>query len=76
MPISGEEKKITEENIEKDTFIATFTNGAFSQLENLKQFYNQPDLTEVIKLAISFLQQVRERREKEAPSENTKKTVQ
>jgi len=65
MPITGEEKKITEHTEEKEAFIATFTNGAFTQLKNLQEFYKQPDLNELIKLSISFLQQIKERKEKE-----------
>jgi hypothetical protein len=64
MPISGEEKKITEEQAEKDALVVSFTNGALQQLKDLNVFYKQPDLTELVKLGISFLQQVKEVDEK------------
>jgi hypothetical protein len=66
MPITGESKKITEEGTEKDAFQVSFTNGALVQLENLKNHFKQSDLTEAVKLGISFLQQIKERNEEAA----------
>jgi len=65
MPIKGFIKKITEDGQEKDCFSLDFTNGAKAQLEELQAFFKASDLTEVVKLGISFLQQFKEIKEKE-----------
>lgn len=65
MPIKGSLKKITEDGQEKDCFSLDFTNGAKAQLEELQTFFKTSDLTEVVKLGISFLQQFKEIKEKE-----------
>lgn len=65
MPITGKQDQITEEGNEKTAFVVTFSNGALEQLETLKAHYNQADLTEVIKLGVSFLQQIKERKEEQ-----------
>jgi hypothetical protein len=70
MPISGEEKKINEDSVEKDAVVISFTNGALQQLKDLSTFYKQSDLTELVKLGISFLQQVKEIDEKKNKSVN------
>ncbi len=65
MPILGRKEKISEEGESKEGFVVTFTNGALDQLNDFSNFYNKNDLTEVIKLAVSFLQQIKELKEKE-----------
>ncbi len=74
MPIKGSLKKITEDGQEKDCFSLDFTNGAKAQLEELQLFFKTPDLTEVVKLGISFLQNFKEFKEtKEKEKGNGKK---
>lgn len=68
MPIVGENKKITEEGNEKDAFVVSFTNGALEQLGEFRDFFKQTNLEEVVKLAVSFLQQIREMKEREDKS--------
>lgn len=60
MPIQGKNETIQEEGKEKDAFTVTFTNGAKQQISDLKQFFKQPDELELIKLAISLLENIRE----------------
>jgi len=64
MPVTGEEKKINENGIEKDAFILSFTNGAVGQLDELKSFFKKGDKLEIVKMAISFLQLMKEQDEK------------
>lgn len=67
MPIQSEEKKIDENGEQKDALAVTFTNGAKQQISELKDFFNQSSELELIKLAISVLQEAKESR--------TRKTV-
>lgn len=64
MPLEGKEQKITEDGGEKDAFVVTFTNGARQQLADLKMFFKQENELELIKLAISLLENVKENRQK------------
>lgn len=60
MPITSEMGKKTEEGIEKDSLIVTFTNGAKDQLAELQEYYKSASELEVIKLGISYLQRIKE----------------
>ncbi len=60
MPIQGKNETIKEEGQDKDAFTVTFTNGAKQQINDLKDFFNQSDELELIKLAISLLENIRE----------------
>ena len=68
MPITGIKKDIQEDGQTKPAFEVTFTNGAYQQLEDFRQYFKQTDLTEVIKLGMSFLQHIKEVKEKEGNS--------
>ena len=63
MPVSGQDKTINEDGRDKDGFSVNFTNGAKDQLEELKEYFKASNLTEVIKLGVSFLQRVKESEE-------------
>lgn len=65
MPIDGKNDKINDNGTEKPAFVVTFTNGALDQLKEFSSFFEKNDLTEVIKLGVSFLQQIKELKEKE-----------
>lgn len=65
MSLTGEEKKITENGEEKDGLAVYFTNGALQQLQELKAFFKVSNDLETVKVAISFLQQIKERQERE-----------
>ncbi len=65
MSVNQRTEKITEDGQEKDAFVVTFTNGAKQQLQELQTFFKAPDLLEVVKLGISFLQRIKENRENE-----------
>lgn len=65
MPIDGKDEKIYDNGVEKSAFVVTFTNGALDQLKEFSHFFEKSDLTEVIKLGVSFLQQIKELKEKE-----------
>lgn len=60
MPITSEKGKKNEEGIEKDSITFTFTNGAKDQLAELKEHFSQENELELIKLAISLLQKIKE----------------
>jgi hypothetical protein len=67
MAITGEEKKVQEGGEQKDAFVVTFSNGALSQVEELKHFFGRESNLELIKSAISFLQLLKEQEEKKKP---------
>ncbi len=64
MALSSEDKIIKEGETEKQGFSVTFTNGTLAQLEELKEFFKKADKLDVIKLAISILQNAKEAQEK------------
>jgi hypothetical protein len=67
MPLSSKVVKdfIESDGSTKEALAFYFTNGAKEQLCELKNFFKQQDELEVVKLAISFLQKVREQKELE-----------
>lgn len=64
MSVTSEPKIIKENGEDKAGLAVYFTNGALQQLEELKAFFNVSDNLETVKVAISFLQQIKEDREK------------
>ena len=69
MPVTGKNEKVQEEGQEKDAYSVSFTNGAKEQLDELQRFFKASDATETVKLAISFLQRIKETEEKKAANE-------
>jgi len=67
MPLISKEEKIQEDGKEKTAFVTTFTNGTFDQLEELRQFFKQPDKLSVIRFAISVLQSHKDQSDKKNP---------
>ncbi len=63
MGLTGESKQIQEDGENKDAFVISFTNGALSQLQSLKDFLGADDPIEVVKVGISFLQKIKEEKE-------------
>lgn len=63
MPVTSKNETVQEEGQEKQAITFTFTNGAKQQIEELQAFFKQPDSLEIIKLAISVLQKVKEMEE-------------
>jgi len=65
MPITNEKKKeLQPDGTEKEILAFSFSNGALQQLEDLAKFIGTEDVTDVIKLGISFLQKIKEDRDK------------
>lgn len=69
MALTSEEKVICENGEDKQGVAVYFTNGALQQLQELKAFFHVSSDLETVKVAISFLQQIKEQREslKKAP---------
>lgn len=67
MSVTGEEKIIQENGEDKAGLAVYFTNGALQQLQELKAFFNAPTDLETVKIAISFLQQIKENKETKTP---------
>lgn len=63
MSVTGEEKIIKENGEDKAGLAVYFTNGALQQLQELKGFFKSSTDLDTVKLAISFLQQIKESRE-------------
>ena len=64
MGVEGQDKIIEKDGEKKDCFQIDFTNGALQQLKELKDFFHIENETNTIKVAISFLQKMKEEREK------------
>ncbi len=64
MPVNIKHETIKEEGQDRAAIAITFTNGAKEQLSELKNYFKQEDELELIKLAISFLVNVKEDQEK------------
>lgn len=73
MSVTSEEKVIYENGENKDGVAVYFTNGALQQLQELKTFFNAPSDLDTIKIAISFLQQIKEQRESAAKKPDSEK---
>ncbi len=63
MSVTSEEKVICENGEDKQGVAVYFTNGALQQLQELKEFFKAPSDLDTVKIAISFLQQIKEQRE-------------
>lgn len=65
MPISfkKEEKYTDTDGAERQALVFTFTNGAKDQILDLKDHFKQTSELELIKLAISVLQKIKEQPE-------------
>lgn len=61
MPLKSEETKVIEEGRDKNAFVVTFTNGALEQLEELKAFLGVADKMDVIKMAVSVVQNIKDK---------------
>lgn len=64
MPLTSQEKSIQEEGKDKKAFVVTFTNGAFDQLEELRQFMKATDKEALLRMAISVLEDFKDRQTK------------
>ncbi len=65
MPVTNEKKmEMQEDGTEKEVLTLKFSNGALQQIEDLAKFIGTNDSVDVIKLGISFLQKVKEDKEK------------
>lgn len=73
MSVTSEEKIISENGEEKAGVAVYFTNGALQQLQELKSFFQAQSDLETVKIAISFLQQIKEQREATKKVESDKK---
>lgn len=60
MSVTAEEKTISENGEDKSGLAVYFTNGALQQLHELKEFFSAQSDLETVKLAISFLQRIKE----------------
>ena len=63
MPVTGKDEIIKEEGQDKNAYTVSFTNGAKEQLDELQKFFDASNHTETVKLAISFLQRIKENEE-------------
>lgn len=65
MPVSNELKKdhIDDDGVTRDALAFYFTNGAKDQIQELREFFKQETDLELIKLAISVLQKIKETNE-------------
>ena len=61
MQVSGRNKVIKGKS--DDAYTVSFTDDAKRQIDELKEFFKARDATETIKIAISFLQRIKEREE-------------
>lgn len=68
MGLTAEDTQVNEEGKNKDAFVLTFTNGALQQLEELTAHFKKENKLELMKMAISVLQLVKERDDKESES--------
>jgi hypothetical protein len=75
MPVKGTYNKVDEDGVQKDAFIVTFTNGAKDQIEELKNFFKKTEDIEVITLAISFMQKIKEIEEKKSKNGTEKSDI-
>lgn len=60
MALIGEEKTAKEEGLDKKKFHAIFDNGTLEQLEDLRAYFKQSDKVELVRLAISTLQRIKD----------------
>jgi hypothetical protein len=63
MSLTGENTELKQEGESKPAFVASFTNGALQQLEELSTFFGKTDHIETVELAISFLELVKKSEE-------------
>jgi hypothetical protein len=72
MPASQDKLKIQEDGQEKEAVILKFTNGAKTQLEELKNFLHVSSELEVIKFGISVLENYKNEKKKKETESGTK----
>lgn len=60
MAINQQDTQVEEGGENKDAVVFTFTNGAKQQLEELQKHYKKDTSLDVVKLAISLLQKLKE----------------
>jgi len=67
------EKKPNKDGKKVETLSIEFTNGSLEQLKQLAKFFDitDNDPTEVVKLGISFMQNVKDRQESKAGKEKS-----
>lgn len=58
MPTKPLKPNPTAKHVDKDAYVVTFTDGAIDELENLQKKFNLADISEVIKLGLSVLEQL------------------